>query len=385
MEQLMSAMETVIGPLSELGRMIERFSDERIRPRVEELDATSAFPTAIYEELASMGFLGLTIAEDLGGGGGSYTDFSEVMELLSYGYASVADHVGLVEIVAYLLATHGSKDQQDAFLRPMLAGTSQPAYAITEPEAGSDAAAVRTRAIRIPGGWRVEGEKIYIHNAPVADFALALVVTDPTAGHRGMSVVVIPMRDERVSITNKSDKMGQRSSPLSGIHFDGVEIPEENMLGTEGRGFHYMMEALDIGRLGIASLALGISRAALAAATAQARTRTTFGRPIAENQGVLFPIADVATEYRAGRALVRSVAADMDGGNRSTVASSMAKLFASEACVRHASIAVQVFGGNGFVRGFEPERLYRDARITMIYEGTSEIQRMVIGRALLKD
>lgn len=380
----MSAIETVIGPLSELGQMVERFSDERIRPVVEELDATSAFPSAIYSELAAMGLLGITIDPDLGGGGGSYADFSEAMELLSYGYASVADHVGLVEIVAYLLASHGSPQQQDAHLRPMLAGIAQPAYAITEPEAGSDAAAVRTRATRTEDGWRLEGEKIYIHNAPVADFALALVVTDPSAGHRGMSVMVVPMDDPRVTITNKSDKMGQRASPLSGIHFDGVVVPAQNLLGTEGRGFHYMMEALDIGRLGIASLSLGISRAALAAAVTQASTRTTFGRPIADHQGVLFPIADVATEYRAGRSLVRSVAQDMDAGLRSTVASSMAKLFASEACVRHASIAVQVFGGNGFVRGFEPERLYRDARITTIYEGTSEIQRMVIGRALLK-
>jgi alkylation response protein AidB-like acyl-CoA dehydrogenase len=381
----MSRLESVIGRLSELGSMVERFADERIRPQVEELDATSGFPADLYREIAGMGLLGVTIDERLGGGGGTYSDFSEVMELLSYGYASVSDHVGLVEIVAYLLATHGRSDQQDALLRPLLAGELQPAYAITEPEAGSDAAAVRTRATRVPGGWRIDGEKIYIHNAPVADFALALMVTDPDAGHRGMSVMVVPMDAPGVSITNKSEKMGQRASPLSGIHFDGVEVPEDNLLGTEGRGFHYMMEALDIGRLGIASLSLGISRAALFAAVTQARTRTTFGRPIADNQGVLFPIADVATEYRAARALVRSVAADMDAGSRSTVASSMAKLFASEACVRHASTAVQVFGGNGFVRGFEPERLHRDARITMIYEGTSEIQRMVIGRSLMKD
>ena len=372
----------MIGPLGELGRTVEDFSNRRIRPIVEELDASSRHPEELIPDIARMGLYGITIPEAHGGGGGSYREFSEAMEMLSYGYASVADHVGLVEIVSHLLSRRGTAAQRESHLAPLLAGQLRCAYAITEPGAGSDVAGITTRARRDGGDWVVNGEKIYIHNAPVADFAVTLVVTDPEAGHRGMSVLLVPLDADGVSITNKSEKLGQRGSPLAGIHFSDVRVPADAVLGEVGRGFHQMMGALDVGRVGIASLSLGISRAALIAAVDQATTRNQFGRRIADNQGVAFPLADMATEYRAARELVHAAAAELDGGGRSTVLCSMAKLYASEACVRHASMAVQIHGGAGFIRGYEVERLYRDARITTIYEGTSEIQRMVVSRAL---
>ncbi len=380
----MSLEEAVFGPPSDVSEAVKRFADERIRPVTAELDATGGFPSEIYHELAQMGIFGMTVPTEAGGGGGSFRDFADAVEMLSYGYASVADQAGLVEIVGHLLARHGTDAQHTQRLEPLLRAEQHCAYAITEPEAGSDVGSIRTRATRTADGWTLRGEKIYIHNAPVADFALVLAVTDPSAGKRGMSVFVVPMDASGVSITNKSEKMGQRASPLAGIHFDDVVLAEDALLGEEGRGFHYVMWALDIGRVGIASLSLGISRAALIAACEQARTREQFGRPIGANQGVAFPIADMATEYRAAQMLVHDAADRLDRGERSTIASSMAKLYASEACVRHASAAVQVFGGSGYIRGYEVERLLRDARITLIYEGTSEIQRMVISRDLLQ-
>jgi alkylation response protein AidB-like acyl-CoA dehydrogenase len=379
----MTELDWLTGPLSDVGQTVERYVDRKIRPVVEELDATGRFPAEIYDELASMGLLGLTAPVELGGGGGGYQDFAEVMELLSYGYASVADQVGLVEILAHLLARHGTQKQQSDYLGPLVSAKLRGAYAITEPGAGSDAGSVSTRAVRCADGWRVSGEKIYIHNAPVADFAVALVVTDPDRGKRGLSTLIIPLDLPGVSIVNKAEKLGQRASPLSGIHLDDVLVPADALLGEEGRGFHNVMAALDVGRLGIAALSLGISRAALLSSVVQARQRVQFGRRIGDNQGVLFPLADLATEYRAGKALLQQAAALLDAGKPATVACSMAKLYTSEACVRHASAALQVYGGSGFIRGFEVERLYRDCRITQIYEGTSEIQRTVIGRQLL--
>lgn len=379
----MSTLDAVLGALSPLGHTIEQFADREIRPIAEELDETGRYPENLYRKIAAMGLLGSTLSTDVGGGGGSFREFSEIMELLSYGYASVADHVGLVELVGQLLARHGTDEQRDRYLTPLLDGSRRCSYAITEPEAGSDAGSARTRAVPTATGWRVNGEKIFIHNAPMADFALTLVVTDPDAGKRGMSVLIVPLDLPGVTITNKADKMGQRASPVAGIHFADVDLPADAVLGEPGRGFHYMMGALDVGRLGIASLSLGISRAAILAATSHATSRAQFGSRIGDNQGVSFRLADMATEYGAARALVHRAAAELDEGRRATVTCSMAKLFASEACVRHASSAVQVHGGSGFIRGYEVERLYRDARITMIYEGTSEIQRLVIGRAML--
>lgn len=386
----MSAMKSVI-PSAKLGvderRLVAEFVDERIRPIAGELDETERFPEEIYREMGQIGLFGITVPEEFGGVGARALDYLFVMESLSYGYASVADQCGLVEILGSLLSAYGTPDQRERYLRPLLTADRRCAYALTEPGSGSDLGSISTRAVKTGAGWVLNGEKIYIHNAPVADFAVVLAVTDPELGKRGgISVFLVDADTPGVSRAYHEHKMGQRASQVGGLVFNDVQLGPEALLGEEGKAFGYMMKVLAKGRLGISGLALGISRAALSAAAAQSLTRSQFGRPIARNQGVSFALADVATELRAGSALsVQAARALDDGANDAETLCSMGKLYASENCVRHADAAVQVFGGNGFIRGYEVERLYRDARITKIYEGTSEMQRLIISRALLQE
>lgn len=366
--------------------LVAEFVDERIRPIAADLDETERFPEEIYSEMGKIGLFGITVPDNVGGAGGTALDYLFVMESLSYGYASVADQCGLVEILGTLLSSYGSEEQQSRYLRPMLAAEKRCAYALTEPGSGSDLGSITTRATRTPDGWRLRGEKIYIHNAPVADFAVVLAVTDPELGKRGgISVFVVDVDQPGVSRAYHEHKMGQRASQVGGLVFDDVELGDDALLGEEGKAFGYMMKVLAKGRLGISGLALGISRAALDAAVRQSLDRHQFGKAIADNQAISFSLATLATELRAGTALSVEAARAIDSGEPDAeVLCSMAKLNASEGCVRHTDSALQVFGGNGFIRGYEVERLYRDARITKIYEGTSEMQRLIISRSLLK-
>ena len=385
----MSTGNSVI-PSSVLGtderKLVAEFVDERIRPVAGELDETERFPEEIYAEMGKIGLFGITVPEKFGGFGGTALDYLFVMESLSYGYASVADQCGLVEILGSLLGNYGTPEQQEQYLRPMLAAEKRCAYALTEPGSGSDLGSITTRAVRSGDGWVLSGEKIYIHNAPVADFAVVLAVTDPELGKRGgISVFLVDVDQPGVSRAYHEHKMGQRASQVGGLVFDSVRLSSDALLGEEGQAFGYMMKVLAKGRLGISGLSLGISRAALDAATRQSLDRSQFGKPISANQGISFSLATVATELRAGTALSVEAARALDtGAADAETLCSMAKLYASEGCVRHADAAVQVFGGNGFIRGYEVERLYRDARITKIYEGTSEMQRLIISRAVLK-
>lgn len=367
-------------------RLVAEFVDERIRPIAADLDETERFPDEIYSEMAKIGLFGITVPEELGGIGGTALDYLHVMEALSYGYASIADQCGLVEILSSLLAAYGTAEQQDKYLRTLLSAEKRGAYALTEPGSGSDLGSISTRATRTVDGWTLTGEKIYIHNAPVADFAVVLAVTDPAKGKRGgISVFLVDVDTPGVSRAYHEHKMGQRASQVGGLVFDDAHLPADAILGEEGHAFGYMMKVLAKGRLGISGLALGIGRAALAAATRQSLDRRQFGKPIADNQAIAFVLADMATELRAATALaVEAARALDDGAADAETLCSMAKLYSSERAVRHADSAVQVFGGNGFIRGYEVERLYRDARITKIYEGTSEMQRLIISRAQLK-
>ncbi|ANY24906.1 MULTISPECIES: acyl-CoA dehydrogenase family protein [Gordonia] len=366
--------------------LVAEFVDERIRPIAAELDETERFPEEIYAEMGKIGLFGITVPHDDGGAGGTALDYLFVMESLSYGYASIADQCGLVEILGTLLNTYGTDDQKKEYLLPMLSAEKRCAYALTEPGSGSDLGSITTRAERTSTGWRLRGEKIYIHNAPVADFAVVLAVTDPERGKRGgISVFLVDVDTPGVSRAYHEHKMGQRASQVGGLVFDDAELAESALLGEEGQAFGYMMKVLAKGRLGISGLALGISRAALDAAVRQSLDRQQFGRAIADNQAISFSLASIATELQAATALSVSAARAIDSGDDDAeVLCSMAKLNASESCVRHADAALQVFGGNGFIRGYEVERLYRDARITKIYEGTSEMQRLIISRSLLR-
>ena len=363
---------------------VRRFADERIRPQASALDESERFPVEIYAEMAELGLFGITVPEACGGVGADMLSYALVMEELSRGYASVADQCGLVELVGSLLAEHGTETQRERYLKPLLKASHRGAYALTEPEAGSDLSGVKTTAGRSKVGWLLNGEKIWIHNAPVCDFAVVLARTDRAAGHRGMSIFLVDSDEPGVTIGRKEHKMGQRASPVGALSFQQVELPPEAMLGPENRGFHMMMSVLDKGRVGIAALAVGILAAALDSSIEYAKVRRQFGQPISDFQAVQWMIADMAKDAHAARLLVHAAAAKLDAGERATLEASMAKCFASDAAVTHTANAVQIHGGSGYIRGFEVERLYRDAKITQIYEGTNQIQRMIMARQLLK-
>ncbi|HYF08578.1 MAG TPA: acyl-CoA dehydrogenase family protein [Acetobacteraceae bacterium] len=360
-----------------------RFALTEITPIATKLDETEAYPAALYGKLAEAGLFGITVPEALGGAGADALAYALVVEELSRGYASVADQVGLVELLGTLLTQHGTPAQQARYLRPLLRAERRCAYALTEAGAGSDLASLKTTARPKGGGWVLSGEKLWIHNAPVADFAAVLARTDPAAGHRGMSVFLVELDAPGVARGRKEHKMGQRASPVGGLSFDGVRLPADALLGAEGRGFHMMMSVLDKGRVGIAALALGILMAALEDSIAHAKTREQFGKPIAEFQAVQWMIADMAKDAQAARLMIAEAARLLDSGGRATLACSMAKCFASDAAVARTADAVQIHGGSGYIRGVRVERLYRDAKITQIYEGTNQIQRMIMARTLL--
>jgi len=363
--------------------MTRQFSDEVIRPAAEELDREERFPREIYDQMAELGLFGIGVPEELGGPGFDTVTYALVMEELSRGYSSVADQCGLVELICTLLVRHGSEAQQGRWLTDILAARTLVAYCITEPEAGTDVSNIRTSATRDGDGWKLDGDKAWIHNAPVADLGFVLARTDKEKGHRGMSIFVVDLHAEGVTRGPKEHKMGQRASQVGALAFDGVRLPAEALLGEEGRGFHMMMSALDKGRVGIGSLAVGIAQAGLEAALDYAAQRKQFKQPIAEFQGVQWLLADIAKDVEAARLLVQSAAQKIDAGRDATRACSMAKCFAGDMAVVRTADAVQVFGGSGYIRGFEVERLYRDAKITQIYEGTNQIQRMIIARELL--
>ena len=362
-----------------LREMIADFVADRVLPQVSGLDADSGFPAELYREMAALNLFGITVPEQYGGVGARALDYLHVMEGLSFGYASVADQCGLVELVSTLLAAYGTPEQRDRYLADLLTAQRFCAYALTEPQAGSDLRGIATEARRDGPDWILNGEKVFIHNAPVAHFAVVLARTGDT-----LSVFLVDLDEPGAARTYKERKLGQRASQVGGLRFDGVRLPAGALLGAEGAGFHYVTDVLAKGRLGIAGLSLGISRAALTVAAEYAGHRVAFGRPIGANQAIAFPLVDAYTEYRAGLLLAEDAARLLDAGSAdAATACSMAKLYASEACVRHTSTAVQVFGGAGYIQGGVAERLYRDARITTIYEGTSEIQRIIIARSIV--
>ncbi|TNC72775.1 acyl-CoA dehydrogenase family protein [Rubellimicrobium roseum] len=362
--------------------MARDFADGVVRPIAEALDRDERFPGEIFEQMAELGLFGVGVPEEMGGPGFDSLTYALVMEELSRGYASIADQCGLVELISTLLVRHGT-DEQRALLPSILGMRTKVAYCITEPEAGTDVSGIRTTAVRDGSGWILNGGKVWIHNAPVADLAFVLARTDKDKGHRGMSIFIVDLHAKGVERGPKEHKMGQRASQVGALNFSDVHVPADMLLGEEGRGFHMMMSVLDKGRVGIAALAVGIGQAGLEAAVDYAATRKQFSKPIADFQGVQWLLADMAKDIEAARLLVHSAAMKIDAGQDATKACSMAKCFAGDMAVARTADAVQVFGGSGYIRGFEVERLYRDAKICQIYEGTNQIQRMIIARELL--
>lgn len=376
-------------PLSDVHQQIldaaRRFAEEVIRPAAESLDREQRFPEEIYLQMGELGLFGITVPDELGGAGMDTLAYAIVMEELSRGYSSIADQCGLVELAGTLLTVHGSPEQQSRYLKPLLRAEKRAAYCITEADAGTDVSGIRTTAEKTPRSWRLNGSKLWIHNAPVADYGFVLARTDKTAGKRGMSIFVVDLSLPGVSRGPKEHKMGQRASQVGALQFDDVELPPDALLGAENRGFHIMMSVLDKGRVGIAALATGIAQAGLEAALEYAQARQQFGKPIIDNQGLQWMLADMAKDIQAARLLVRDAAVRLESKEAATAACSMAKCFASDMAVQHTANAVQIFGGSGYIQGFEVERLYRDAKITQIYEGTNQIQRSIIARELIRN
>jgi alkylation response protein AidB-like acyl-CoA dehydrogenase len=367
----------------EIRQTTRRFAQEVIRPQAEALDRNETFPGAIYKAMGELGLFGITTPAELGGAGLDVLAYALVMEELSRGYASIADQCGLYELIGTLLSVHGTPEQQTKWLKRLLSAELRPAYCITEADAGTDVSGVKTTAERTSSGWRLNGSKLWIHNAPVADVGFVLARTDKAAGKRGMSIFIVEFDRPGVSRGPKEHKMGQRASQVGPLHFENVELPEDALLGAEGRGFQIMMGALDKGRVGIAALAVGIAQAGLEAALDYATTRKQFGQRIADFQGLQWMLADMAKDITAARLLVHYAASALEAGQSATIHCSMAKCFAADMAVAQTANAVQIFGGSGYIRGFEVERLYRDAKITQIYEGTNQIQRSIIARELM--
>jgi alkylation response protein AidB-like acyl-CoA dehydrogenase len=368
----------------EIRTMTGKFSNSVIRPVAAELDRDETFPEEIFSLMAGQGLFGITAPEDYGGAGLDCYAYSLVMEELARGYASVADMCGMVELITSLLSEYGSPEQKERYLKNIIGFDTRVAYVITEAEAGSDVSGVKTTAARTGSGWRLSGSKVLIHNAPHADIGMVLARTDPEKGHRGMSIFIVDLNARGVSRSPKETKMGQRASHVGSLFFEDVELSPDAILGEENRGFYIMMSALNKGRVGIAALSTGIAQAGLDACISYVQERKQFGKTISENQGIQWMLADMATGIQASRSLVKEAALLIDHGRDATLACSMAKCFASDNAVKQTAEAVQIFGGGGYIRGMEVERLYRDAKVTQIYEGTNQIQRNIIARELIK-
>jgi butyryl-CoA dehydrogenase len=356
-----------------------------IAPRAAEIDKTHVFPRAIFSRLGELGLLGIMVPDKWGGGGGDALSYAVALEEIARACASTAVAMSVQSsLVCAPLAAEGSDEQRARWLPDLCAGKKVGCFALSEPEAGSDAKAQRTRAGRQGDRWILDGTKNFITNAPVADVIIVFATTDAAKGSRGITAFAIPTDTPGMEIGPPDDKLGIRGAPSAQVFFGGCSVGDDARLGPEGEGFKIAMRALDGGRIGIAAQAVGIARAAFEDATAYARDRKTFGQPISEHQAIQFKLADMRTEIEAARLLLWRAAVKKDRGERYGTEAAMAKLFASEVANRAAKEGVQIFGGYGYLADFPAERHYRDAKITEIYEGTSEIQRLVIASALLK-
>jgi len=363
-----------------------RDAAERVlAPKAAARDVSGEFPTAELQELASLGLLGVTIPEELGGAGAGTVAYALAMMELAKADASVAVAVSVTNMVAELITKNGSPELARAWVPRITSGELVAgAFALSEPEAGSDPAAMRTQATRTATGWRISGTKQWITSGDRAGAIVVWAVTDPGAGHKGITAFVVPGGAKGLSVTRLEEKMGLHGSSTAQLVLDGVEVDDASVLGAPGRGFALAMMALDGGRIGISSQAIGIARGALEAALRYAGERQTFGQPIIKHQAIGNMLADAATWLDAATLMTLRAADAKEQGQPFSQLAAMAKLFATEHAWKICDLALQVHGGYGYVRDFPVERALRDVRVTRIYEGTSEIQRIVIARNLLR-
>lgn len=359
------------------------FTQKEIRPVAAKLDREGVFPEQLVRRLAEVGFMGAFVPLDLDGSGMDVVSYVVALEEISKAWASLGAIMTVNNsLVCEPILRFGGAAQQKKYLPRLARGEMLGCYAITEPGAGSDAGGIQTRAEKQGDDYVLEGSKLFITNGSRAHLAIVFAVTDPSLGKKGISAFLIEKGTAGFSVGRVEDKLGLRASDTAELIFRGCRVPKENLLGCEGEGFRIAMETLDGGRIGIAAQALGIAQGCLEESLAYAKERRQFGRPIAEFQAIQWMLADMATDIDAARALTYRAAWLRQQGRRATLEAAMAKLFASEAANRIAYKALQVFGGYGYIKDFAVERFYRDARITTIYEGTSEIQRLIISRHL---
>jgi alkylation response protein AidB-like acyl-CoA dehydrogenase len=381
--------------------MVRQFADEQIIPNAEHYDHEDAFPEPIVEQMKELGLFGVTIPEEYGGMGLDLTTYAMIVEELSRGWISISGIVNTHFIGSYLLMKFGTEEQKQKYLSQMATGEVRAAFSLSEPELGSDVAAIKTSAKKLAddAAYEINGTKMWVTNGLRAGLVFVLVRTDPSAEprHRGLTCFIAekePGASENTgeykgfNVPPQIKKMGYKGVESTELVFDGYCVPADNILGGEdaglNKGFAQMMDALELGRVNVAARGVGLAQRALELALRYSQERRTFGKPIAEHQAIQFKLADMATQVEAARLLTNRAARMKDAGERSDIEAGMAKLFASEAAHFCAEECLRIHGGYGYSKEYEIERLYRDAPLLLIGEGTSEIQRMVIGRKLLQ-
>jgi alkylation response protein AidB-like acyl-CoA dehydrogenase len=377
---------------------VRRFTRQQVVPVAAQHDAEDSYPAALVEQMASMGLFGITVPEEYGGLGLDLATYVAIVEELAWGWMSVTGFLNTHFMVCHMVRSFGTDEQKARLLPRLASGEVRGAYSMSEPDAGSDVAAITTRAVRDGEDWVVNGTKAWVTNGRMAGVTAVLVRTPgddrdqqgPPRGHHDLSVLLVekePGADRfgGITIGPNVHKLGYRGIETVEVAYADHRVPADAVLGGEtGRGFSHMMAAVELGRVNIAARAIGVAQRALDESLAYARTRTTFGRPIAQHQAVAFRLAEMATKITAGRLLYQHAAAEKQAGGRSDLSASMAKLFCSETCWQVCEDALRIHGGNGYATDYPVERLFRDAPLMVIGDGTSEIQKLVISRRLLE-
>jgi acyl-CoA dehydrogenase len=365
-----------------LREMAHDFAEKEIRPVAWEYDRDGTWPQAILEKAWELGLMNAHIGEEYGGPGVSYFEGALIEEEISWGCSGIATSIGANGLATAPLSLAGSEELKKQYLGMLTEAPLFASFCLTEPDAGSDVSGMRTTAVRKGDKYVINGSKCFITNGGYASYFTVYAKTDKEKGHRGISAFIVP-KDDTVTVDKKEDKMGQRASNTATISFNDTEIPAENLIGEENHGFKIAMMTLDRTRPGVAAMATGIARAAFEFATEYSKQRVQFGVPIAMHQGIQFLIADMATKVHLSRLAAWHSAVLLDQGRRNTLESSHAKRFAADSAMEVATDAVQIYGGYGFIKDYPVEKLMRDAKIMQLYEGTSQIQRLVIARETL--
>jgi alkylation response protein AidB-like acyl-CoA dehydrogenase len=366
--------------------MVREFSRKVVGATAAERDKTKAFPAENFRQMGELGLMGMMIPEKYGGEAADTVSYVLALSEIAYSCASTSVVMSVQNsIVCESLLKFGTEEQKKKFLVPLASGEMIGAFGLTEPEAGSDPVSQQTTAVKDKDGWVLNGTKRFITSGKYSKVVLVTAKTDESKGHRGISCFIIPKGTPGLTVGHMEDKMGLRASDTTDLILENCRVPEDQMLGKEGDGFKIAMSGLDSGRIGIAAQSYGVAMAAFDAAVRYAKSRKQFGVPIVKHQAIRFQIADMATQIEAAKQLILSAASMKDRGEVYTKEASIAKLFASEMVNEITARAIQIHGGYGFTKDYDVERFYRDARVFTIYEGTSEIQRIVISNQVLKD